>query len=58
MKPCLLTVKLLIGEASHAKIRRLSPSSDTVQRRISGMMEDVKDQMINGMKASPMFSFA
>jgi len=28
-------------------------SSDTVQRRVSDMPEDVKDQVINEIKASP-----
>jgi len=37
-------------------MRRISLSSDTIQRRISDMLEDVKDQVIIEMKASPMFS--
>ena len=50
MKPSLLkTVKIPLGEASEAKMRRISLSSDrpTIQRCISGMLEDVKDQVIN-----------
>jgi len=34
-------------------MRRISLSSDTIQRRISDMPKDVKDQVINGIKASP-----
>ena len=34
-------------KASDAKMRRISLSSDTIQRRISDMLEDVKDQVIN-----------
>jgi len=57
VKPCLLkTAKLLLGEVCEAKMRRISLSSDTIQRRISDMLEDVKDQVIIEMKASSMFS--
>jgi len=40
-------------------MRRISLSSNTNQRSISDMPEDVKDQVINEMKASttPLFSF-
>jgi len=40
-------------------MRQISLSSDTNQRSISDILEDVKDQVINEMKASttPMFSF-
>ena len=58
MKPCLLkTVKLILGEASEAKMRQLSLSNTTIQRRISDMSEDVKEQIVQEIKASPMFSF-
>ena len=57
VKPCSLkTVKLLLGESSVAKMRQISLSNDIIQRRISDMSEDVKEQVINEMKASPMFS--
>jgi len=35
-------------------MRRISLSSDTFQRRVSSMLEDVKDQVMN---ASPVLSF-
>jgi len=38
-------VKLLLEEASEAKMRRISLCSDTIQWRISDIPEDVKDQM-------------
>jgi len=58
VKPCLLkTVKLILGEASEAKMRQLSLSNTTIQRRISDMSEDVKEQIVQEIKASPMFSF-
>ena len=37
-------------------MRQISLSNDTIQRRISYMSENVKEQVINVMKASPMFS--
>ena len=44
MKSCLLKIaKLLLGEANDAKMRRISLSRDTIQRRISDMLEVVKD---------------
>jgi len=50
VKSCLLkTVKLFLGEASEAKMRQTSLSSDTIQRCLSDMPEDVKDQVINQM---------
>ena len=53
VKPCLLkTVELLLGEASEVKMRWISLSSDALQRRFSGMPEDVKDQVINAMISS------
>jgi len=56
VKPCLLKiVKLHLRECSKAKMRRISYSSNTIQRHISDMWEDVKDQVINEMEASPMF---
>ena len=36
-------------------MRQISLSNDTVQRRISDMSEDMKEQVINELKASPMF---
>jgi len=38
-------------------MRRISLSSDTFQSRISDMWEDVKDQVINEVKTSPVFFF-
>ena len=56
VKICLWkTVKILLGESSAAKMRQIFLSNDTIQRRISDMSEDVKEQVINKMKASPMF---
>jgi len=44
VKPCLLKIlKTFLGEASEAKMRQISLSSNTVHRRISDMLEDVKD---------------
>ena len=57
MKSCLLkTVELLLREASEPKIKRLSLSSDSIQRPISDMPEDVKDQVINESVSNVFFS--
>jgi len=36
-------LKTFLGEASEAKMRQTSLASNTIQRRISDMLEDVKD---------------
>ena len=57
VKPCLLkTAKLVLGDASVVKLKQISLSNNTIQRRISDMSEDVKKQVVNEIKASPMFS--
>ena len=58
MKPCLLkTVKLVLGDASAAKVKQISLSNYTIKRRISDMAKDVTVQVIQEIKGSPMFSF-
>ena len=57
IKPCALSmVKLILGETSAQKIQQVSLSNDTIKRRISQMSANVKHQVINEIKASPMFS--
>jgi len=59
VKPSLLkTVTIPLGEASEAKMRRRSLSSDgpTIQRCISDVLEDVKDQVINESISDVFFS--
>ena len=53
----LKTAKLVFGDASAAKLKQISLSNNTIQRRILDMLEDVKKQVVNEIKASPMFSF-
>ena len=58
MKPCLLkTAKLVLRGASVAKLKQISLSNNTIERRILDMSEGVKKQVVNEIKASPMFSF-
>ena len=58
MKPCLLkTVKLVLGDASVTKLKQISLSHNTIQRRILDMSENVKKQVVNEIKASPKFLF-
>ncbi|KAG8236890.1 hypothetical protein J437_LFUL018926 [Ladona fulva] len=38
-------------------MRNISLSNNTIQRRISNMSMDVKEQIISEIKASPVFSF-
>ncbi|XP_042224418.1 protein ZBED8-like, partial [Homarus americanus] len=58
IKPCILKmVKLVLGEASAKKMQQVSLSNNTLQKRISHMSIDVKEQVLDEIKASPLFSF-
>ena len=57
MKPRLLKTALVFGDASVAKLKQISLSNNTIQRCILDILEDVKKQVVNEIKASPMFSF-
>ena len=57
VKPCAVKmVKLILGEKSSKKIEQVSLSNDTIKKRISVMSTDVKQQVIDELKTSPMFS--
>ena len=58
LKPCMMkVVNLVLGEASAKKMQQVSLSNNTIQRRISIMSMDVKEQVLTEFKASPLFSF-
>ena len=57
VKPCAVTmVKLILVESATKKIEQVSLSDDTV-RRISHMSLNVKQQVIEEIKAFPLFAF-
>ena len=58
IKPCIIwTVSLLFGEFSAKKVQQVSASNDTVKRRILIKSTDVKEQIIQEIKASPFLAF-
>ncbi|XP_076339961.1 zinc finger BED domain-containing protein 5-like [Tachypleus tridentatus] len=58
LKPCMMkAVNLILGEASAKKMQQVSLSNNTIQRRISKMSMDVKEQVLTEIKGSPLFSF-
>lgn len=58
IKPCMMkAVNLILGEASAKKMRQVALSNNTIQRRISKMSIDVKEQVLTEIKSSPLFSF-
>ena len=50
-------VNLVLGEASAKKMQQVSQSNNTIQRGISEMSMDVKEQVLTEIQASPLFSF-
>ena len=50
-------VNIVLGEASAKKMQRVSLSNTTIQRCMSKMSMDVKEQVLIEIKASPLFSF-
>ena len=58
IKPCMMkAVNLILGEASAKKMQQVALSNNTIQRRISKMSIDVKEQVLTEIKSSPLFSF-
>lgn len=47
---------VMMGEAAAAKLNVIPLSDNTVQRRISDMALDVKEQVLDGIRESPYFS--
>ncbi|XP_076344197.1 protein FAM200C-like isoform X1 [Tachypleus tridentatus] len=58
LKPCMMkAVNLILGEASAKTMQQVSLSNNTIQRLISKMSMDVKEQVLTEIKGSPLFSF-
>ena len=58
VKPCAVTmVNLVSGESAAKKIEQVFLSDDTVRRRISHISLGVKQQVIEEVKAPPLFTF-
>ena len=57
MLPCAKDIiRILIGKEAESKLNVLSLSDNTVQRRISLMSEDIKDQVIDQLKSAGPFA--
>ena len=56
IKPCLVECAgILFGESAKSKINQVSLSNNTVKSRIADMACDIKSQLIENIKASPVF---
>ena len=49
-------VKVMIGEKESKKLNAISLSNSTVKRRITDMSDDVLEQILTQVKASPFYS--
>ena len=49
--------KLVLGEVSAKKMQQVSLSNNTIQRRISKMYMDVKEQVLTEINPTLLFSF-
>ncbi|XP_067949783.1 protein FAM200C-like [Watersipora subatra] len=57
VKPCLLEcTKIILGDTAAQKIADVSLSDSTVKSRIDDMSADMKRQVIEKIKSSPMFA--
>lgn len=57
VKPCLLrAANTVLGEESQRKLSKISLSDNTVKRRIDELAEDIKEQVLDKIKASRFFA--
>ena len=53
VKPCLLKcAKLVLGDTAYKKLKQVSLSTDTTQRRIAEMSDDIKTQLFSSLRSS------
>ena len=52
-KPCLLKcAKLVLGDTAYNKLKQISLSDNTIQRRIAEMSGDIKTQLFSSLRSS------
>ncbi|XP_063872067.1 LOW QUALITY PROTEIN: protein FAM200C-like [Scylla paramamosain] len=57
VKPCLLSAaNTVLGEESQRKLSKISLSDNTAKRRIDELSEDIKEQVLDKIKASRFFA--
>ncbi|KAF2349537.1 protein of unknown function DUF4371 [Trinorchestia longiramus] len=57
VKPCLLSAaNTVVGEESQRKLSKISLSDNTVKRRVDELSEDIKEQVLDKIKASRCFA--
>jgi len=59
INPCLVECAgILLGEGAKSKVKQVSLSNDTVKHRIANMACDIKSQLIENIKASPVLEYS
>lgn len=57
IKPCMIDcAKLLLGEEAANKLKQIPLSNNTIKDRVGSMSDDIKQQVVEKVKASPFFA--